>query len=703
MSNNFLDTAGYERTVVAMRRRIEEVASVNPADVVAGLLADDAFRKRVIDALAESDKLIKDIINDPRLLERIAQDILDFHPTIVDEIKQEILNNETLFQFITNALIFDNVFLTNIANQIVNNVDVVTQITQNILADNDLVQNIVNQIVATLETTIDTKIKNAMNSLPSGGGGGLSHQDILRIINNIILLAPDGSPLATNTDGLIIVQQATPEQFGVCKPRRNSPCSPQKTSWQTLNGTLQAQTKHDVHMFAPFSFPKEMPKRMELFDQLTFIPINARETCGTCHCSGTNGSGTGGCDCKCPVNSAYRKDFMINAYNPETDYIQDFDVNAYDPAKDFTKDFTIEIIQSATYTPFIKDFPINAYDSAKDFTKDFTIEAVESFDNETLTPHTWNFGVFTAEVSPSTLITLNGVFAFSGAESQGGSSLNGLDSFPPYPASYFATQPFGSDVPEGIPQESVLTQGFWGFSDNMMEGVRWAPPSNADSVLHASGNFGTVPSGTPLSQFYIWYDWKSICVLLWDDRPSTYFGFPKSAVIDLFTAANVTIGTTNTPLKYLYYVIGEPMPKYSVEFHTPGMNNFLQSERRFHLALKHDGMLYDWRENYGTDALINDEAFYSPRFQFDLALAHLTAEKQMMQLRRTSDDFMYFRERWWFIRYFPETETWLFIPSSSTPFDQTRQWTLGIRIEVDTSQGQFDWVISDGIVKDLDT
>ena len=56
-----------------------------------------------------------------------------------------------------------------------------------------------------------------------------------------------------------------------------------------MNGTLTAETKHDLHMFAPFAFPKKMPDRIKIFDRLTFIPMNAREKCGTkktCTCSG---------------------------------------------------------------------------------------------------------------------------------------------------------------------------------------------------------------------------------------------------------------------------------------------------------------------------------------------------------------------------------------------------------------------------------
>jgi hypothetical protein len=45
-------------------------------------------------------------------------------------------------------------------------------------------------------------------------------------------------------------------------------------------------------MFAPFSFPKDMPPRMRLFDKCTFIPIDAGKNC----CTGCDGGDNGGGD-----------------------------------------------------------------------------------------------------------------------------------------------------------------------------------------------------------------------------------------------------------------------------------------------------------------------------------------------------------------------------------------------------------------------
>ena len=120
-----------------------------------------------------------------------------------------------------------------------------------------------------------------------------------------------------------------------------------------MDGALVAETKHDIHMFAPFSFPKETQPRINFFDRLTFIPINAQERCEArkkcCTCEG--GGGT---------SKSFVKDFTVNAYDPAKDYIQDFSANAYDPEKDFVKDFNFDVRQ---IVPFTKDFTATAVTS----------------------------------------------------------------------------------------------------------------------------------------------------------------------------------------------------------------------------------------------------------------------------------------------------------------------------------------------------
>jgi hypothetical protein len=342
MSQDFLNVSGFERAVARIGRRFDTITSVNPADVVAGLLDDENFKKQVIDSVSENDKLVQKIINDPRLRERIAKDILDNHPTLIQDITNLLVDSTELHHLIVEMALSTPTFIDAVANVIMNNETLINEIKQEILDGNStLIQNLANQIIETiaslsmvdsegkkiatrdggtfefqaasdeqfgivkgqqndsaatwhlvsfvgglgsinraeLVTFIETEIRNN-----SGTGGGITYQDVMDILNRIRLLAPDGSPVGINNDGMITLQQATPAQYGVCKPHKNSPCSPQKTAWRTMDGSLVAQTKHDIHMFVPFSFPKEMPHRIKLFDRLTFIPINAGQQRACCRC-----------------------------------------------------------------------------------------------------------------------------------------------------------------------------------------------------------------------------------------------------------------------------------------------------------------------------------------------------------------------------------------------------------------------------------
>jgi len=443
------------------------------------------------------------------------------------------------------------------------------------------------QLTAFIESQIDAQIKNSGSS--NGAGGGLTHQEVIDIFHDIL------------SNG----------KFEGCKP--------QQPLWRTMDGALESETKHDVHIFAPFSFPKKMPNRIKFFDRLTFIPVNANEQCGV------NRPGTGNCNCSWEGSGA----------DKDTDGTGcgDGDGNGsgnepHDP------------------TP-----------------------------TETLTPEREYFGCFVAEVLPDTLITLKGVFSFSDT------FLSGLADFPPRPASYYTTP----------------IDGWWGFHNSLSP-----PPPNANSIINTSGNFGSVPVGTELTAYTIWYDGSRLNISLWDNNPSTFLGLPHAAAVNLFKAANVTIGTNNVPFVQTPYHVEYFKGNCFIEFHMPGMNSFLQSDRKFHFALKHEGMQYDWRENYHAgDAPEKNESFYSDgRFEFQFVLPVLSAGEKRIHFRnRTSDGHAYYRERWWFVQYFSATEKWIFAPSNFAHFDPDRKWELGLRIEKNISQGLYDWIRSNGMVK----
>jgi len=173
MSNEALNKTGFEETIVRLSRRIAQIASVDPQDVVNGLLNDEEFRRKVFEALATSQ--------------------------------------------IPNA--------TNERFGIVKGQDNTIPEAWHLVTADDGLLSINRQL---LEAWVTLQIKKAVDAIDisSGGGGG------------------------TNCN---------------CPP-------PPLIGWQAMNGELKAEVERDMHMFAPFSFPKVMPKTIELFDKLTFIP-----------------------------------------------------------------------------------------------------------------------------------------------------------------------------------------------------------------------------------------------------------------------------------------------------------------------------------------------------------------------------------------------------------------------------------------------
>ena len=263
--------------LVALNRRFEGLASVDPDELARLLLEDEEFRRRVMEAIAA-----------------------------------------TAHQKATNSQF-------GIAKGQENDSPEAWHLVS---ADEGLLS--INR--TGLEAFVASLIKDAIDAIPPGGGnGGNCH----------------------------------------CPPPAVKPLD-----WQTFCGSLKAEVKQKVHLFAPFSFPKEMPKRIEFFDKLTFIPNNARETCGTrrpgggCGCSG--GCDGGGSDGGGNDSRNFVQNFSVNAFDPVQDFISDYSINAFDPTKDFVRDFSVSTIATRDYT---QDFSIPAI-RLVDFTQNFTVNAL---------------------------------------------------------------------------------------------------------------------------------------------------------------------------------------------------------------------------------------------------------------------------------------------------------------------------------------
>jgi len=81
----------------------------------------------------------------------------------------------------------------------------------------------------------------------------------------------------------LVVQQASPDRFGVVKCNKTCACYPKPLSLQSLDGTLVAEIKQSKHLFFPMAFPDKKPDHIDLFDKLTFISnttiTSCRRTC----------------------------------------------------------------------------------------------------------------------------------------------------------------------------------------------------------------------------------------------------------------------------------------------------------------------------------------------------------------------------------------------------------------------------------------
>ena len=173
---------------------------------------------------------------------------------------------------------------------------------------------------------------------PIGPAGGLKQEDLDQTLQSIDLRGPDSKPIALNRAGTLIVQTATPNQYGVPKCSKICTCYPQKLSLRSMDGMLTAITRHDTHLFFPMVFPSKMPHRIQLFDKLTFFDENAEEA--TCPCK------------------TYTQDFFLFVTDPEKDYTQNFEISVLDLEKDYLHEFTITAISPEDYW---QDFVIEAH------------------------------------------------------------------------------------------------------------------------------------------------------------------------------------------------------------------------------------------------------------------------------------------------------------------------------------------------------
>ena len=175
-------------------------------NIVDELVNNETFITDIVKELVDHETflstLVEELISHETFISNVAGKIIS-EETIVNDIVHQVVTNETLFTQITEQVFVNPTFIHSIAYSIVNHETVIAHITNEILQSNVLVQNIVDQMAASI----------------------------------VSMKAPDGSTIATIDDGVITLQLAANEKFGIVKGQQND--SPD--TWQNVsaaNGLL---------------------------------------------------------------------------------------------------------------------------------------------------------------------------------------------------------------------------------------------------------------------------------------------------------------------------------------------------------------------------------------------------------------------------------------------------------------------------------
>jgi hypothetical protein len=222
---------------------------------------------------------------------------VDVRELVEELLKQVELDENYLYQMITEQVLVSPNFILSLAQYFITESPVIQQIANIILQDESVMHAITQQlqeIIHNIETSIVSINAPDGSVLAQNNHGVLMLPAASNTQFGVVKGQSNSTPTTwhnvSTTGGLLSINREQLEAFieskikaagmthpggsgGVCTPRKNFPCHPQKMSWRTMDGMLEAQTKHDVHLFAPFVFPKTMPKRREFFDKVTFIPI----------------------------------------------------------------------------------------------------------------------------------------------------------------------------------------------------------------------------------------------------------------------------------------------------------------------------------------------------------------------------------------------------------------------------------------------
>jgi hypothetical protein len=218
------------------------------SNVANEIISNETIINQIVNDVVNNEYLISNIVNNivnnQTLVTNIVTEIVQ-NETIVNNIVNQVVNSPTLYQHITEQVIVNQTVLHSIANHIINNESFFTeifneiitnetlynQITENILINQTFVTSIANYVVN--DETIVNHITNEVLE---------SHVLVQNIVNQIVtsivsITAPDGSIIATNNDGVLTLQAATNNVFGIVKGQSNdSPLTWHNVS--AINGLL---------------------------------------------------------------------------------------------------------------------------------------------------------------------------------------------------------------------------------------------------------------------------------------------------------------------------------------------------------------------------------------------------------------------------------------------------------------------------------
>jgi hypothetical protein len=210
-----------------------------------------------------SGMTVQEIINEILQDELISKGVDEVTTQIINDLRT-LITNEFVEQIVTDVteqsilqIISSLQHATNERHGIVKGQDNTSPDSwHKVSADEDGTLSINREL---LEDFIDEKVGDC-----DGGHGSGTPLDKA-------VAEPDRSIVGIIENRDLVLQQTTPEKFGVVKCRPNCPCYRKPLGLESMDGMLIAELKQGRHLFYPMVFPKKLPPHMQLFDKLTFI------------------------------------------------------------------------------------------------------------------------------------------------------------------------------------------------------------------------------------------------------------------------------------------------------------------------------------------------------------------------------------------------------------------------------------------------